>query len=177
MDRAQRDVLVGMAAALAAAAIILIMAVIFGGRGFAAGASPELRARLLAASVLAPAIALLICIARLAKHRFFTPDDINGSALTKGTARAMLLQALLQNTLEQLGLASLVYVSCSFIYPARFLGAIPAAAVMFFVGRILFFAGYSGGAPSRAFGFGLTFYPTVLLASAAVLFLVTNGAA
>jgi hypothetical protein len=113
----------------------------------------------------------------LAKHRFFTPEDINGSALTEGTSRAKLLQALLQNTLEQLVLASSVYVSCSFIYPARCLVAIPAAAAMFFVGRILFFAGYSGGAPSRAFGFALTFYPTVLLASAAVLFLVTHGAA
>jgi len=44
---------------------------------------------------------LLICIARLAKHRFFTPEDINGSALTSGTERARLLQALLQNTREQ----------------------------------------------------------------------------
>ncbi|MBT7110834.1 MAG: MAPEG family protein, partial [Proteobacteria bacterium] len=29
--------------------------------------------------------------------------------------------------------------------------------------RILFFAGYSGGAPSRAAGFALTFFPSVLM--------------
>jgi len=28
---------------------------------------------------------------------------------------------------------------------------------------MLFFRGYAGGAPSRAAGFGLTFYPTVAL--------------
>lgn len=176
MDRAQRGVAVGMASALLTSAAILIIAVIFGGPSLASGASLELRAWLLAVSILAPAISLLICIARLAKHRFFTPQDINGSALTEGTPRAKLLQALLQNTLEQLALAFPVYLSCSFIYPSRFLGAIPATAAMFLVGRLLFFAGYSNGAPSRAFGFALTFYPTVLLACAAVFFLITRGA-
>lgn len=175
MDKEQRGVAIGMAAALVTAVIVLASAVGFGGLGFASADPLEFRARLLAASVLAPAIALLVCIARLAKHRFFTPEDINGSALTEGTSRARLLQALLQNTLEQLVLAASVYLSCAFIFPARFLVAIPAAGAMFFVGRLLFFAGYSGGAPSRAFGFALTFYPTVLLASAAVLFLVTHG--
>ena len=98
-------------------------------------------------------------------------------ALTEGTSRAKLLQALLQNTLEQLALALPVYLACSFAFPSRFLGLIPASAAMFFVGRVLFYIGYSGGAPSRAFGFAFTFYPTVLLGVVAICFLVVRGAA
>jgi len=36
-------------------------------------------------------------------------------------------------------------------------------SVLFFMGRIFFFKGYSHGAPARAFGFALTFYSTVVL--------------
>lgn len=177
MDTTQRGVAVGMASALVATAAILIFAVVFGGPRIAPRASLDFRVGLLAASVLAPAISLFICIARLAKHRFFTPEDINGSALTEGTARAKFLQALLQNTLEQLALALPIYLSCTFIYPSRFLGVVPAAAAMFFIGRVLFYLRYSNGASSRAFGFALTFYPTVLLGCAAIFFLFVGGAA
>jgi hypothetical protein len=175
MDRTQRGVLVGMASALLVAVAIFILAVIFAGPGFASRVSLDFRVELLAASVLAPALSLFVCIARLAKHRFFTPADINGSALTDGTERAKLLQALLQNTLEQAALAVPVYLSCSFVCPARFLGMIPAAAAMFLAGRLAFFAGYANGAPARAFGFGFTFYPTVILGCATVSFLIMRG--
>jgi MAPEG family len=83
-----------------------------------------------------------------------------------------LLQALLQNTLEQSCLALPVYIATSIVAPAALLPVVPAAAVMFLVGRLFFFAGYANGAPARAYGFGLTFYPTVLL----LLLLVALGA-
>ena len=121
------------------------------------------RAIIAAWSILAPAATLMICVARLAKHRFFTPEDIDGSALTSGTERARFLQALLQNTLEQACIAVPIYVATSFVVPARLLGVVPAAAVLFVIGRALFFAGYAQGASSRAYGFALTFYPTVLM--------------
>ena len=47
--------------------------------------------------------------------------------------------------------------------PPAQLAVIPAAAVLFALGRLLFWRGYAGGAPSRALGFGLTFYPTALM--------------
>src|SRR5262245_7623252 len=54
---------------------------------------------------------LALCLAAsvifVANHRFFTPEDIDGSGLTKGTPWARLLQARLQNTLEQTVLAVL----------------------------------------------------------------------
>ncbi len=47
------------------------------------------------------------------------------------------------------------------------------AAVLFAVGRVLFWRGYARGAPGRAMGFGLTFYPSVALL--ALLVLTTLG--
>jgi len=76
---------------------------------------------------------------------------------------AKLLQALLQNTLEQTVLAFPVYLAASLVFPARFLPMVAAAAALLVVGRIRFFRGYARGAPSRAAGFGLTFYPSVAL--------------
>ena len=177
LDSERRGVAIGMASAFLVALAIVTIAAIFGGAHIAPSVSVEFRLELLAASLMAPAASLFLCIARLAKHRFFTPEDINGSALTEGTARAKLLQALLQNTLEQLALALSVYFVCSFTFPSHLLGLIPVAAAMFFVGRVLFYIGYSGGAPSRAFGFALTFYPTVLLGCVAIYFMVFRGAA
>lgn len=177
LDSEQRGVAVGMASAFLMAVVILTLATIFGGARIAPTASVEFRLELLAASLMAPAASLFICIARLAKHRFFTPEDIHGSALTEGTSRAKLLQALLQNTLEQLALVLPVYFACTFTFPSHLLGLVPAAAAMFFVGRALFYISYAGGARSRAFGFAFTFYPTVLLGCVAVYFLVVRGAA
>lgn len=177
MDSEQRGVASGMASAFLIALAILAFAAIFGRPHIAPSASVEFRLSLLAASLMAPAASLFICIARLAKHRFFTPEDINGSALAEGTSRAKLLQALLQNTLEQFALASSVYLVCSITFPSHLLGLIPAAAAMFLVGRVLFYIGYSGGAPSRAFGFAFTFYPTVLLGCVAIWFLIVRSLA
>lgn len=121
------------------------------------------RLKLAALAGLAPAAILLVCIARLAKHRFSTPQDIHGSALTEGTEGAKLLQALLQNTLEQTVLAIPVYFAASLVFRERFLPLVAAAAALFVIGRIQFFRGYANGAPARAAGFGLTFYPSVAL--------------
>jgi len=47
------------------------------------------------------AFCLAISIGRLAKHRFFSPEDIDGGCLTDGSSKAKVLQSLLQNTVEQ----------------------------------------------------------------------------
>ena len=133
------------------------------------------RLRIAAFATLAPILSLIFCIARLANHRFFTAEDINGSGLTHGTDRAKLLQALLQNTLEQATIAIAVYFCGAVVFPRDYLGALVAGGVMFLIGRIAFFVGYKNGAPSRAFGFGLTFYPTVFLIAGAIYFLVMGS--
>ena len=159
IDSTQKGVARGMATAVAFA-IVFAIAYVLQWPSFSQ-VSVDSRLKLAALAALAPAAVLFVCIARLAKHRFTTPQDIHGSALTEGTDRAKLLQALLQNTLEQTVLAVPVYLAAATVFPARLLPLVAAAAALFVVGRILFFRGYASGAPSRAAGFGLTFYPTV----------------
>lgn len=175
LSKPQRGVVVGMAAGLV---------VTFAGFGTTAlllrtASLPngwDARFHLIALSVLIPVATFAFSIARLAAHRFRTPPDLDGSGLTSGTDRARLLQALLQNTLEQVVLALPVYAAWGVVAPARLLPVMVAAAVFFLVGRILFFWGYARGASGRALGFALTFYPTVvLLASTGVFFVRSNG--
>lgn len=109
-----------------------------------------------------PIIFLGISIARMARHRFYTPDDIDG-VVSSDTERAIELQTLLQNTLEQALLAIVVYCAWSIVMPAIWLSVVPIAAIFFGIGRIMFFAGYNSGAPSRSIGFTLTFYPSVVM--------------
>ena len=162
MDRAQKGVALGMATALITA-IVLFLSVKYLPGVYPLASDLESRLRLASWAAVVPTLLLLICIGRLAKHRFFTPEDIHGSGLTSGSDRAKYLQALLQNTLEQSCLAIPVYAATGILATPDWLPAIPAAALMFLVGRLSFFAGYAGGAPARAFGFALTFYPTAIL--------------
>lgn len=107
-------------------------------------------------------------IAMLARHRFFTPADIDGGGLSDGTPSAKILQSVLQNTLEQVVLAFCTHLIWAATMPWRWQAAIPTAAMLFFLGRVLFWRGYARGAPARALGFALTFYPTVVMLAAVV---------
>lgn len=155
LDRKQRGVVLGMASGLFASLLVVFLL----SRAFLRWDTPE-RAVI---SLLLPATAMFVAIARMAKHRFVTPADIDGSAMSDGTVRAKTLQSLLQNTTEQLAFALPVYVA-ALMNPHRGIqAAVPACACAFLLGRLTLFATYSGGAGARALGFALTFYPTVLL--------------
>ena len=112
-------------------------------------------------------ILLLVClalnIAVIARHRFVTPADLDGSGLAEGTARIRLYQATLQNTLEQTVLALSTHVVWALTMPRPWQGVIAVAAILFFIGRLLFWRGTASGATTRAFGFALTFYPSLLM--------------
>lgn len=112
---------------------------------------------------------LALSIGLLARHRFFNVADLDGSGLTPGSDKARILQANLQNTLEQTLLAVLVHLIWASYMPADFLMVIPAAVALFIIGRILFLAGYHRGAEARALGFALTFYPSVLMLAVLLL--------
>jgi uncharacterized membrane protein YecN with MAPEG domain len=47
--------------------------------------------------------------------------------------------------------------------PRAFQAAVPVAAILFVIGRVLFWRGYAAGAPHRALGFALTFYPQLVM--------------
>jgi uncharacterized MAPEG superfamily protein len=108
-------------------------------------------------------LCLLHAIGRLGGHRFRAPEDIDGAGLTSGTPQARTMQAVLQNTLEQVVLAIFVHLIWVVVMPASWITAVPAAATMFLVGRLLFTRGYAGGGPARAMGFALTCYPSMVM--------------
>lgn len=159
----QLAVLKGMTAAVLVSGLVLASAAAGLPEDWRTGDTGPDRLWLVTICCLAISFWLLVSIGRLARHRFFTPADIDGSGLTQGTDTAKELQAVLQNTLEQTVLAVLAYGCFAALAPGAFLGMLPAAAALFWIGRALFWHGYARGAGARAFGFALTFYSTVLL--------------
>lgn len=129
------------------------------------------RLLLLSQTLAVPAFFMTICIGRLASHRFFTPEDIDGDPHHPDTPLAIELQRVLQNTLEQSVLALLVYTIWAVSAPERWLLTLPLAAVLFAVGRMLFMAWHSKGAVGRALGFVLTFYPSLVLLLTEIIWL------
>jgi hypothetical protein len=101
---------------------------------------------------------LAASIANVARLRFLSPAAIDaGNAPDDATAQP---RAILQNTLEQVVLAIPVYVGLAVTFDRSAL-VIAAMTGLFSAGRALFWAGYADGAAGRAFGFALTFYPSV----------------
>lgn len=121
---------------------------------------------------LLPILSLVVAIARVGNHRFFSPQDIDGSGLTNATPQVRVLRAVLQNTLEQTVVAVGAYLIWAAVMPLGWLRAICIAAVLFVAGRVTFSRGYIEGAAGRAMGFALTAYPTfAMLATVAVVLL------
>jgi len=106
---------------------------------------------------------LFVAIGRLAGRRFFHEEDINAAASSTGTDQARMLQSVLQNTLEQAVLAIVAYGAWLFLGPVGWKMLPVLFVVLFCLGRLLFYIGYSFGGPARAVGFALTFYPSCSL--------------
>ena len=167
-SKEQRGVLIGMAAGLIITIAGFVLAAFV--EPFGSTDRPLTgRINLLTLCGLAPVLILGASIARLAAHRFHTSQDLHGSGLKPDSERAKLLQALLQNTLEQMALALPTYSFWALLGPPHLFSLVPVAAAMFVFGRAFFFWGYSRGASGRAFGFALTFYPTVVLLAGAIV--------
>jgi len=159
----QRGVLKGVIVGAAITFVVIVGTILVGPIALSPDASAGER---LAFAIWADAFIALwlgISIGLLARHRFFTPEDIDGGGLSRGSETANVLQSTLQNTLEQSVLAVLVHLAWSILMPVSWISAIPAAVFLFLCGRVLFVRGYRGGAPSRALGFALTYYPSVLM--------------
>lgn len=164
----QLGVLKGIVAGLAVTFVAIAGAIVAGPMMLAPGATMGDRIAFAVRADVFIALWLAISIGLLAKHRFFTPEDIDGGGLTQGTETANILQATLQNTLEQTVVAVLAHLAWAALLPVSWIFAIPSAVVLFLCGRVLFVLGYRGGAPARALGFALTFYPSVLMLVLAV---------
>jgi hypothetical protein len=159
----QRGVLNGIIAGAAITLVVIVGAILAGSMVLSPPAAVADRIALAVRADFFIALWLGISIALLARHRFFSPEDIDGGGLTQGTETANVLQATLQNTLEQTVLAVLVHFAWAILMPASWILGVPAAVVLFLCGRVLFVRGYRGGAPARAVGFALTYYPSMLM--------------
>lgn len=107
---------------------------------------------------------LIAAVGNVANARFHSPKDIGGGGLTEPSPDFAIRRAILQNTHEQVTLAVGVHLVLATLLPHRTMGLIPILVLLFCLGRASFWRGYARGAAARAFGFGLTFYPTVLAA-------------
>jgi uncharacterized membrane protein YecN with MAPEG domain len=169
MSEAQKGVLHGMVVGLA-----LSMAIVLIGYACDCFHFSNIDNKLLIAfkALTLPGLFLIIAVARLAKYRFFSPEDIDGSGLTSGSKQAKILQSLIQNTIEQLCIAIIAYSAWAAIMPAQSMSVILLATLTFSVGRILFFVNYTKGASARALGFSLTFYPSVIMIFTAIIYMI-----
>lgn len=155
MTHAQKQVVVGMSLAVAVTLIAL-----FGAYYLSRMGVDPVRLSAPAASALA-ALALVYCIAGIARKRFFQAETIGGAAYDAPGNDIGVDKAILQNTLEQVVLAVAAYNGLAAVAPGLAPVLLPALVILFLLGRLLFVRGYRKGAGHRALGFGLTFYPTV----------------
>jgi hypothetical protein len=159
----QRGVLSGMIAALIVAIIGFIVVIFWNPMHLSQAEAPlEAIGALLKWDILL-LIAVAGNIAIIARHRFFTPADIDGGGLTNGTERVRIFQATLQNTIEQTVLAFPIHLIWIVTMPRQWQSIVTLASMFFLIGRVFFWRGYASGAAARSFGFALTFYPSLLM--------------
>jgi len=172
LSEKQRGVFKGIIVGAVITIVVIFGSIYFGPELLDPGAPAGERVAFALAADLLLALWLGVSVGRLARHRFLSPEDIDGGGLTRGTEHAKVLQATLQNTLEQTVLAVLAHSIWIVTVPVSWAAAVPAAVCLFIVGRLLFVWGYGGGAPSRAIGFALTFYPSMLMLVISALWLL-----
>jgi hypothetical protein len=113
-------------------------------------------------------------IAAVARGRFFSAADIQGSGFSAPGPLIAVAAAVLQNTLEQVVLALVVHLALASLLRGREMVLIPLLVALFCGGRLAFWIGYRRRAGNRALGFGLTFYPSALALGLTVLLLIVR---
>jgi len=163
LSEKQQGVLQGIVIGVLVTVVVIAGSIFFAPELLAQGTSTSERLAFALKADLFIALWLGLSVGRLARHRFLSPDDIDGGGLGPGSESANVLQATLQNTLEQTVLAVLTHMIWMVTVPVSWPATVPAAVVLFVIGRLLFVRGYADGAPARAVGFALTFYPSMLM--------------
>lgn len=102
-----------------------------------------------------PAILAIIVVAA----QRINPRMMIGSIVKPGSALEINSRFIL-NTFEQFTLYFVAYAAISLYAPADEAKTLIIMTVLFLIGRMLFWVGYHVNPLLRAFGFGLTFYPT-----------------
>lgn len=121
-------------------------------------------------ALFAPGLVLAAMIGRIALRRVFDQTLIEGQRPPPGTAADVDVRAL-QNTIEQIALALCLWPLIGFSLGA---GMVLVLGLAFAVARVIFWIGYHRSPALRIFGFGASYYPTVLAALWALARLVTG---
>ena len=163
MSVEQRGVALGMAAGL----LVAIVALAIGLHTGTIGAPTET----LGAAVAILGLWVAATIGNVARLRFFDGGAIDAAVGGGDPPSIRVARAVSQNTLEQAVIAGFAYAALTLV--AGSAGTIALLVGCFTIGRVLFWAGYAQGAAARAFGFTLTFYPSVLALLVVLVRLVT----
>ncbi|PCI49958.1 MAG: hypothetical protein COB49_04425 [Alphaproteobacteria bacterium] len=108
------------------------------------------------------ALMLLFGVMAVAGQRFFSDKAREGQ--TEGLSSALTINLrYIQNTMEQLVLLVITHMAFAATADSGEMKIIPILVSLFIVGRICFWIGYHQSPLSRAFGFAVTFYPTVVM--------------
>ena len=127
----------------------------------------------LALAFLFPGLVLAALIGRLAQRRFFDSAIIDGQPFAPGSG-ADIDARVLQNTLEQIVLALVLWPATGYILATDGPGVVVSLGIGFALARVVFWVGYYIAPPLRAFGFAATFYPTLIALGWAGLWWVVN---
>jgi hypothetical protein len=174
LDAEQRGVARGMAAGAVVSAAVLGLGALLPAVALPASDAMADRLAFALRCDLVLALWLIATIGAVAKGRFFSPKDIAGSGFGPPTPKLAIARAVLQNTHEQATIAAAAHLALATVLPLAAMGLIPLLVLLFSLGRAAFWAGYAGGAGSRAFGFATTFYPTGFAALLAVGLLLSG---
>ena len=130
------------------------------------------RLALVVKSTLLTAFPLIAAIIVVAAQRL-NPRYLDGKQAKPGSALDINARVA-QNTLEQVVLYFIGLGSMSLYLVPKDAQTVPILATLFFIGRVLYWWGYHHNTYVRAFGFGLTFYPTVIVYGWLALLIVTG---
>ena len=112
-------------------------------------------------------LCVLVAIQRVSSGRYRSATDIAGSAAGPPSPQLAVKVAFLQNTLEQAFVGVCANLVLASVAGGSLLALMIASAVLFPIGRLLFYRGYAGGAGSRALGMALTALPSLACLGAA----------
>lgn len=118
-----------------------------------------------------PAVVAIIVVA----IQRLDPDFFVGMTV-KPSSALDINSRFIKNTFEQFLLFSIGISGLSLYAPASDATVIPVLTAMFLIGRMFFWFGYHKNTHLRAYGFGLTFYPTVVVFAWLVVRMTTGYA-
>lgn len=143
-----------------AGAVLVTAAIVVASLAFGPPAALSTRLKVAIMADLVVVAWLAAGIGNVARLRFLSPADITGGGRPDASTAVRDASAILQNTLEQVTLAIPVHIAAAVVID-RSLTLLVALGIIFTIGRTSFWRGYRRGSQARAFGFALTFYPTV----------------